>query len=255
MDSYEGVKRFARNQILRMEEIMFGKKKQQVDERIEKESNKLRAKMYYLMLVLTMACLIGKIIYAIPFYLYVLEIILLITMISYVVVKEAGSGVLFMKNKDEATQTFHEGILAKAFNITFHTVVYGEFLLMIGLLIWAKEYFFWVLSYFVIWVPASLIITVLSVKRGWLVWGTKKKEQEGTKAFGKRVIVGSVFYGVFMGVFFMISHGFSVKYLVMMPIMAAMWGIPFYIIMLLLVKLGEKQADKKVEEVEHGCEE
>ena len=243
------------NQILRMEEIMFGKKKQQVDERIEKESNKLSARMYGLMLVLTNACLIFKIVKGLPFYMYALEIIIELTMILYFLVKESQSGILFMNKKDEATQTVHEGVLAKAFNLAFNEVVYGEFLLMFGLLIWAKEYFAWIVSYFVIWVPAALIITVASVKKGWFVWGSKKKEKEGTKAFGKRVIVGSLFYGVIMGIFFMLSHGFSVKYLVMMPVMAAMWGIPFYIIMLLLVKWGEKQADKKVEEVEHGGEE
>jgi len=235
---------------------MFKRKQKVVDERIEKESNKLSAKMYALMLILTNACLIYKIVKGLPFYLYALEIIVELTMILYFLVKESKSGILFMNKKDEAIQTLHEGVLAKAFNIAFNIVVDGEFLLMFGLLIWAREYFFWVLSYLVIWVPAALIITVLSIKRGWFVWGSKKKEQEGTKAFGKRVVIGSLLYGCIMGVFFMIITGeFAVKYLVMMPVMAAMWGIPFYIIMLLLVKWGEKQADKKVEEVEHGCEE
>ncbi len=235
---------------------MFKRKQKVVDERIEKESNKLSAKMYALMLVLTNACLIFKITKGLPFYLYALEIIVELTMILYFLVKESQSGILFMNKKDEATQTLHEGVLAKAFNIAFNIVVEGEFLLMFGLLIWAREYFFWMCSYFVIWVPAALIITVLSIKRGWLVWGTKKKEQEGTKAFGKRVVIGSLGYGCFMGVFFMILTGeFAVKYLVMMPIMAAMWGIPFYFIMLFLVKKAEKQADKKVEAVEHGSEE
>lgn len=235
---------------------MFKRKQKVVDERIEKESNKLSAKMYALMLVLTNACLIFKIVKGLPFYLYALEIIVELTMILYFLVKESQSGILFMNKKDEATQTLHEGVLAKAFNIAFNIVVEGEFLLMFGLLIWAKEYFFWMCSYFVIWVPAALIITVLSIKRGWLVWGTKKKEQEGTKAFGKRVMVGSLGYGCFMSVFFMIMKGeFSLKLLAMIPLMAAMWGIPFYFIMLFLVKKAEKQADKKVEAVEHGCEE
>ena len=59
-----------------------------------------------------------------------------------------------------------------------------------------------------------------------------------------------------MSVFFMIMKGeFSLKLLAMIPLMAAMWGIPFYFIMLFLVKRAEKQADKKLEAVEHGCEE
>lgn len=227
-----------------------------MDERIEKESNQLFAKLYYLVLVSAIACLIGKIAYGLPFYLYALEIIVLLAMIIYVVVKEAGSGVLFMKNRDDATQVFHEGVLAKAFNLAFNIVVDGECLLIFGLLIWAREYFFSGLSYLVIWFPAALIHTVVAIKRGWFVWGTKKKEQEGKQNFGKRVIVGSLFFGCFMGLFFMIIHGeFAVRYLVMMPILAAMWGIPFYLVMLFMMKKAEKQADKIVKEVEDGSEE
>ena len=235
---------------------MFKRKQKVVDERIEKESNKLSAKMYALMLILTNACLIYKIVKGLPFYLYALEIIIELTMILYFLVKESQSGILFMNKKDEATQTLHESVLAKAFNLAFNIVVEGEFLLMFGLLIWAREYFFWVLSYLVIWVPAALIITVLSIKRGWFVWGSKKKEQEGTKAFGKRVVFGSLGYGCFMSVFFMIMTGeISLKLLALIPIMAAMWGIPFYFIMLLFVKKAEKQADKQLEAVEYGSEE
>lgn len=235
---------------------MFKRKQKVVDERIEKESNKLSAKMYALMLVLTNACLIYKIVKGLPFYLYALEIIVELTMILYLLVKESQSGILFMNKRDEATQTLHEGILANAFNLAFNIVIEGEFLVMFGLLIWAREYFFWVLSYLLIWFPAALIITVLSIKRGWFVWGTKKKEQEGKKNFGKKVVVGSLEYGCFMAVFFMIMKGeISLKLLALIPIMAAMWGIPFYFIMLFLMKKAEKQADKKVEAVENGSEE
>lgn len=235
---------------------MFKRKQKVVDERIEKESNKLSAKMYALMLVLTNACLIYKIVKGLPFYLYALEIIVELTMILYLLVKESQSGILFMNKRDEATQTLHEGILANAFNLAFNIVIEGEFLVMFGLLIWAREYFFWVLSYLLIWFPAALIITILSIKRGWFVWGTKKKEQEGKKNFGKKVVVGSLEYGCFMAVFFMIMKGeISLKLLALIPIMAAMWGIPFYFIMLFLMKKAEKQADKKVEAVENGSEE
>ena len=121
--SYEGAKRFAWNRILRMEENMFKRKQKVVDERIEKESNKLNAKMYALMLVLTNACLIFKITKGLPFYLYALEIIVELTMILYFLVKESQSGILFMNKKDEATQTLHEGVLAKAFNIAFNAII------------------------------------------------------------------------------------------------------------------------------------
>lgn len=235
---------------------MWKKKQKPMDERIEKESNQLFAKLYYLVLVSALIMLVVKLVCKLPIYLYALEIISLLTMIVYVVVKETGSGVLFMKNRDDATQVFHEGILAKAFNLAFSEMINGEILVFIVLLIWAREYFFWVCSYFVIWVPAALIHTVIAIKRGWFVWGTKKKEQEGKENFGKAVIKGSLFFGCFMGIMMMIMNGgFAVKYLVMMPIMAAMWGIPFYIIMVLLAKFGEKQADKIVKEVEDGCEE
>lgn len=235
---------------------MFKKKQQPMDERIEKESNKLSAKMYYAVLVSAIVMLGVKLFYGLPLYLYALEIVALLTMILYVVVKESGSGVLFMNKRDDATKTFHESVLAKAFNLAFYEMILGELILLFVLLIWAREYFFWVCSYFVIWVPAALVYTVLVIKNGLFIWGSKKKEQEGKKSFGKATFKGSLFFGCFMGVFFMITRGgFSVKYLVMMPIMAAMWGIPYYLIMTFMMKQAEKQADKRVEAVENGSEE
>ncbi len=235
---------------------MWKKKQKPMDERIEKESNQLFAKLYYVMLASALIMLVVKLVCKLPIYLYALEIISLLTMIVYVVVKENGSGVLFMKNRDDATQVFHEGILAKAFNLAFSEMINGEILVFIVLLIWAQEYFVWVCSYFVIWVPAALIHTVIAIKRGWFVWGTKKKEQEGKENFGKAVIKGSLFFGCFMGIMMMIMNGgFAVKYLVVIPVAGGMWGILFYFGMLFMMKKAEKQADKIVKEVEDGCEE
>ena len=107
-----------------------------------------------------------------------------------------------------------------------------------------------------IWVPAALIHTVIAIKKGWLVWGSKKKEQEGKESFGKAVIKGSLFFGCFMGIMMMITNGgFAVKYLVVIPVAGGMWGILFYFAMLFMMKKSEKQADKIVKEVEDGSEE
>ena len=94
------------------------------------------------------------------------------------------------------------------------------------------------------------------LKKGWMVWGSKKREVTGKKEFGKRVIIGALFFGLIMGVPELIANGiFYVKGWLMILGMAAMWGILFYFAMLGLIKFSEKKADKLVQEKEESNEE
>lgn len=228
---------------------MFKKKKQPVDERIRKESNQLSAKMFYFIMLLNLISLIVKIVCKVPVYLYVMEMMCLVAGILIVVVEEKRKGILFMKEKDEVLQTLHEEILTKAFNVNFWIMIFGELLLMLGLLAFAPKYFFWVVSYFVIWMPPALIITIASMKRGWLIWGTKKREVTGKKEFIKRVIIGSAFFGLFMAFPSIFKDGsFHPSGLLLALGMGAAWGIMFYFLFMGVMKIAEKNADKKVEE-------
>ncbi len=227
---------------------MFKKKMQPVDERIQRESNQLYAKMFYVMMLLNLISLLVKIACKVPLYLYVLELMCLVVGTLIVVIGEQRKGILFVKEKDEVLQTLHEETLTKAFSVNSWIIIMGEFLLMLALLAFAKEHFFWVLSYFFIWLPPSLIVTIVSMKRGWLIWGTKKREVTGKKEFTKRVIIGSAFFGLFMAFPSIFRGGtFHPSGLLLALGMGASWGIMFYIMFIGIMKIAEKNADKNVE--------
>lgn len=228
---------------------MWKKKKQVLDERIEKESNKLISKQFYVMLILTIFVMLVKIIYKLPFYMYLLEIVALLVMVLYVVINESSQGIIFVKDRDESIQTIHEGVLAKAYNLAFNIIVEGELLFLFFVLIFAREYFFWILSYFIIWLPSALRITIATMKKGWLIWGSKTKETEGKKKLGVSTAIGAICFGVILTVLKVIVHGgFQISDIGMVFALAAGWGIPFYLIFTILMKVSEKTADKLVGE-------
>ena len=112
------------------------------------------------------------------------------------------------------------------------------------------------LVYLAVWFVPAIVITVFTLKKGWMIWGSKKREAVGKKAFGKRVVIASLFYGLIMGLPELIKHGiFYAKGWLMILGMAAMWGILFYFAMLGLIKFSEKKADKLVQEKEESNEE
>ena len=251
--------------------MLFKKKNQpQVkDERIEKETNKLMTPMFYLLSAGLLACLILKLVLGEPWYNFVLEIACLVPAWGYALVKRAQSGILVMKEKDEVLLSVRDAIHTKAFMISFWVIILGEMLYMFGVTDYFSRYgimepdaegwtreMTWMVVYIAVWLLPALIVTVNTLKKGCMIWGSKKQETVGKKAFAKRVIVGALFFGLIMGVPELIANGFFyVKGWLMIFGMAAMWGILFYFGMLGLIKLSEKKADKLVQEKEESNEE
>lgn len=231
---------------------MWKRKNQQMDERIEKESNRLSAKMYYLMSALTIVAIIVKLWYKVPMYVYALELISLATSGIYAIVSELKYGILFLKDKDEELLSIHHKVLSKAMMISFWIIITGEFLFIFVV----HGYIEWVELYFVVWGVPAIIQSFFSIKNGWLIWGTKKKEKVGKKDFGKRTVIGALFFGLVMGLPMLFQDGaFHPEGLLWVFGMAAGWGIPFYLIMMGLMKVSEKMADKKAEKKEIEDEE
>ena len=250
--------------------MLFKKKNQnQVkDERIEKESNKLTTPMFYLLSVELLACLIVKLVLGEPWYNFVLELTCLVPAWGYVLVKRAQNGILVIKEKDEALLTIRNAILSKAFMISFCVILVGELFYMFAVTDFLNldrivhsdaealiRETIWLFVYLIVWFIPAIVITVFTLKKGWMIWGSKKREVTGKKEFGKRVVIGSLFFGLIMGLPQLIANGiFYVKGWLMILGMAAMWGIMFYFAMLGMIKFSEKNADKAVEEQE-GCDE
>ena len=124
--------------------------KRKTDERIEKESNMLTAKMFWVITPLLVISLIVKLVCALPWYLYALEILLLAVGGVYVLVQELRNGILFAGRRDAALAEIHNRILTTGFLIDFYGMVVGEFILMAVLVFVVKSYFWWSLSYLLI---------------------------------------------------------------------------------------------------------
>jgi len=231
---------------------MWKRKNQLMDERIEKESNRLSAKMYYLMSALTIVAIIVKLWYKVPVYVYALELISLATSGIYAIVSELKYGILFQKDKDEELLSIHHKVLSKAMMISFWIIITGEFFFIFVV----PGYIEWVELYFVVWGVPAIIQSFFSIKNGWFIWGTRKKEKVGKKDFGKRTVIGALFFGLVMGLPMLFQDGaFHPEGLLWVFGMAAGWGIPFYLIMMGLMKVSEKMADKKAEKKEIEDEE
>jgi len=251
--------------------MLFKKKNQtQVkDERIEKESNKAMAPLFYLFSAGMLACLVLKLVLREPWYNFTLELLCLVPAWGYVLVKSIQNGILIIKEKDDALLGIRNAILSKAFMISFWVIIIGELFYMLAVTdyfnpdagihsdseIWTRE-MTWMIVYLAVWFVPALVFTIFTLKKGWLIWGSKKREVTGKKEFGKRVVIGSLFFGLIMGVPELIANGiFYVKGWLMILGMAAMWGILFYFSMLGMIKFSEKKADKLVQEKEESNEE
>lgn len=243
--------------------MLFQKKNQNKikDERIEKESNKLVAPMFYLLSAGLLVCLIAKLVLGEPWYNFILEILCLVPAWGYVLVKRAQNGILVLKEKDEMLCTLRDEIMSKAYMIAFKIQIFGELVYMffvIGVLkpeeAWSRE-MTWVALYLLVWFLPSLIVTVFTLKKGWMVWGSKKREETGKKNFAVRTAFGGLMFGVMMGIVELLENGFSSKVFVIVVACGATWGILFYIFMMISIKISEKNADKLVKEKEESNEE
>ena len=113
--------------------MLFKKKNQIKDERIEKESNKLMAPMFYLFSVSMLGCLILKLVLREPWYNFILEILCLVPAWGYVLVKRVQNGIFVIREKDEALLSIRNAIMSKAFMISFWTILTGELIYMFGI--------------------------------------------------------------------------------------------------------------------------
>ena len=227
--------------------MLFNKKKP-ADERIQKRTNEITAKVFPVIFSLTLASFLIKIGCRLPFTVYLLEIITMAVGALVWIIEELRFGTFLVKNKDDVLKELSDKAKMQSFMAMFWIVIIGE-LLYICLI--DKAYYMWALSYFVIWLPCALYITVLSIKEGLLIFGSKKVENNTKKNLALRTFIGSLFFGAFVGFNSVFHDGaFDPKGLITVLLLAAGWGIPFYLIFIGFMKIAEKRADKKLEKVD-----
>ena len=149
---------------------------------------------------------------------------------------------------DEILREIRTACLAKAFGYMLQTLVFGEFLLFVI----NPDDVMWYAPSIIVWSIPALVYTVLAVKNGLFQWGGKKADSTGKAKLAKSTALGALFFGVVMGGPECIKDGaFDPVGIVKIIGMGAMWGILFYLMFSAMLRLGEKRADKEVQEAEN----
>ncbi len=215
------------------------------DERIEKRSNALAAKLLVVMLALQVIVLIVKVCLGGAAY-CLLDVVALAVGLGTAAVLMTIKGV--WRAGDEILREIRTACLAKAFGYMLQTLVFGEFLLFII----NPDNVMWYAPSIIVWSIPALVYTVLAVKNGLFQWGGRKAESTGKAKLAKSTALGALFFGVVMGGPECIKDGaFDPMGIVKIIGMGAMWGILFYLMFSAMLKLGEKRADKEVQEAEN----
>ena len=123
---------------------MLFMKKKNVDERIQKRSNELVAKVFPILGILALVSLIVKIVCGLPFTVYLLEICTLVIGAVVWLVEELRYGTLLVKEKDDMLRELSNKARTDAFMAMFWTVIISELLFV---LVIDKTYFLWVFTF------------------------------------------------------------------------------------------------------------
>lgn len=222
-----------------------------VDERVQKESNALLARLYWLALVLQTIVLVVKLCLGAGLIQWALDGIIILISLGVMAVMRTMKGL--WGKKDEALRELDNSVLSTSFGTMLWGALLGSMLLVFGN---GEENALWYAPTMLPVLTASGIYTVLASKRGLLLWGGEKSKGNAKQQLRKATTIGALFFGIVMGVQDCFSGGvFQVMGLVKILLMAAMWGLLFYGMMVLAINRGEKSADKAVEELEADAEE
>lgn len=217
------------------------------DERIDKTSNKMGTALYIYMLPLLTVQLIVKLKTGIPFERYLIEILCLSISIAYMITAMIRYRINLFTKSDSALYEIKAKILSQCGMICFWIVIAGEFILLLLGCLHSSD----ILLYIITWGIPALFITFYSIKKGLLIWGGTGRKKSGKEALARRTAIGALFFGITLGgPKFYFDGTFHAGGLLWIFGMALGWGIPFYLIFCSIISLGEKNADKQVEDAE-----
>jgi hypothetical protein len=143
--------------------------------------------------------------------------------------------------KDEALRELEQAGLAKVFLAQFFLILFGEFLLFF--LDGANGV--WYLPCLPGWIIPALYVVIRGYRSGLYTYGTKKAETRSKRQLLWRTAVGALFFGIVMGGPDCFRDGaFRLSGLWKVLGMGLSWGVLFYGMMLLFLKLGDQKADR-----------
>ena len=226
-------------------------KKKIVDERVQKESNAVLARLYWVALALQAVVLVVKLCMGAELLQWALDGLIILAGLGVMAVMRNIKGL--WGRMDEALREIDNSVLSTSFGTMLWVALLGSLLLMFGN---GEENALWYGSTMLPVLIASGIYTVIAIKRGLLLWGGDRNKGCTKLQLRKSTTLGALFFGIVMGAPDCFVGGtFRIMGLVKIILMAAMWGLMFYGMMVLAINRGEKSANKTLEEVEADAEE
>ncbi len=220
------------------------------DERITRESNALIAVAFWMMLFLQAGVLAAKLAMGAAVRVCILDIAVLATGFIGLIVLRTVKGL--WGAKDDALREIEQAGLSKIFGTMLWMMLLGELLLVFL----DGENLRWYVPFFLVWCVPALYVTIQSIRKGLMLWGSKKAESTGKSRLAKSTALGALFFGIVMGGPDCFADGvFQISGLWKVLGMGAMWGILFYLMMLGMLKLGERKADQAVTTAEEASDE
>lgn len=214
------------------------------DERITRKTNALVAKLLPMMLALQGIVLIVKLLLGGWRY-CLLDVLALLVGGGLAAILLTMKGV--WRAGDEALREIRDSCLNSAFGAMFAVLILGEFICVMV----DEAHFMWYAPTVIVWFVPALILTVTLIRRGLYHWGGEKAEKSGKKRLAVSTAIAALVFGIVMGAEKCFVDGaFEPKGLLTVFGMAVSWGVLFYLVMVLMLKLGGKQADKEVAEAE-----
>lgn len=220
------------------------------DERITRESNALISVAFWMMLFLQAGVLAAKLAMGAAVRVCILDIAVLATGFIGLIVLRTVKGL--WGAKDDALQEIEQAGLSKIFGTMLWMMLLGELLLVFL----DGENLRWYVPFFLVWLVPALYVTIQSIRKGLMLWGSKKAEATGKSRLAKSTALGALFFGIVMGApDCFVDGAFQISGLWKVLGMGATWGILFYLMMLGMLKLGERKADQAVTTAEEASDE
>jgi hypothetical protein len=211
------------------------------DERLARQQNALGAVGYWMVMALQAVALAVKLLLGAGLRVCVLDLaVLAVGAVGLVLVRTRNG---LWGQKDEALREIDQAGLAKVFMVQLFLILIGEFLLFFL----DDANLVWYLFFLPVWIIPALYVMIRGYRSGLYTYGTKKAETHSKRQLLWRTALGALFFGIVMGGPDCFRDGaFQLTGLWKVLGMGLCWGVLFYGMMLLFLKLGDKKADQLV---------
>lgn len=233
-------------------------KHEDVDERIKKERNEAIFKAYVIMQVIAIISIPIIIITNISWYNFFAPFIVLVVCNLFLLIELKINSLtlktLFNKN-DECMCEFKNKFFNESFNLGFFIILITTGFITIYFMIFPLHNVQPILNSFIfinliiILVPEGYSLHVL-IKRGLMLSNvntikSKNKNANFLRKLKIKCLFGGIFFGIFMGIG-ALGHTNIKKAIFAGVVCGAFWGILFYIIKRISIKISEKNANKNL---------